>query len=73
MENTNTLTRALDNPAIDRVAEPLSKGVRSAYAAAARYLPTSRLVRGRQPSRSMPPPTGIRACVAPRRSQWVWA
>lgn len=34
MENSNTLIRALDNPAIDRIAEPLSKGVRQAYASA---------------------------------------
>jgi nitrite reductase/ring-hydroxylating ferredoxin subunit/uncharacterized membrane protein len=34
MENTNTLTSALNNPAIDLVAEPLSKAVRGAYEAA---------------------------------------
>jgi len=32
--NRNTLTRVVDNPAIDRVAEPLSKAVRDAYGAA---------------------------------------
>lgn len=34
MERTSTLTRVVDNPAIDRVAEPLSKTVRQAYGAA---------------------------------------
>ena len=34
MESMNTLTRVVDNPAIDRVAEPLSKAVRGAYGAA---------------------------------------
>jgi nitrite reductase/ring-hydroxylating ferredoxin subunit len=33
METTNTLVRAAENPAIDRVAEPLSKAVRGAYEA----------------------------------------
>lgn len=34
MDNPNTLMRALENPAIDQVAEPLSKAVRGAYEAA---------------------------------------
>ena len=34
MESTNALMQAVDNPAIDRVAEPLSKAVRAAYDAA---------------------------------------
>jgi nitrite reductase/ring-hydroxylating ferredoxin subunit/uncharacterized membrane protein len=34
MESTNTLTRVVGNPAIDQVAEPLSKAVREAYGAA---------------------------------------
>jgi hypothetical protein len=34
MESTNALMRGMDNPAIDRVAEPLSKAVRGAYDAA---------------------------------------
>jgi nitrite reductase/ring-hydroxylating ferredoxin subunit/uncharacterized membrane protein len=34
MESTNALMQAVDNPAIDRVAEPLSKAVRGAYDAA---------------------------------------
>jgi nitrite reductase/ring-hydroxylating ferredoxin subunit/uncharacterized membrane protein len=34
MEGTNTLVRVAENPAIDRVAEPLSKAVRDAYEAA---------------------------------------
>jgi nitrite reductase/ring-hydroxylating ferredoxin subunit/uncharacterized membrane protein len=34
MEGTNTLIRVAENPAIDRVAEPLSKAVRGAYEAA---------------------------------------
>ena len=33
METTNTLVRAAENPAIDHVAEPLSKAVRRAYEA----------------------------------------
>ena len=34
MDSTNALMQAVDNPAIDRVAEPLSKAVRGAYDAA---------------------------------------
>ncbi len=34
MESTNTLVQSVDNPAIDVVAEPLSKAVRGAYEAA---------------------------------------
>ena len=34
MESANALMRAVDNPAIDQVAEPLSKAVRGAYEAA---------------------------------------
>ena len=34
MESTEALTRLTDNPAIDRVADPLSKAVRGAYEAA---------------------------------------
>src|SRR5438067_7983509 len=34
MESTKALTRFVDNPAIDQVAEPLSKAVRGAYEAA---------------------------------------
>jgi nitrite reductase/ring-hydroxylating ferredoxin subunit/uncharacterized membrane protein len=34
MENTNSLMRVAENPAIDQVAEPLSKAVRGAYEAA---------------------------------------
>jgi nitrite reductase/ring-hydroxylating ferredoxin subunit/uncharacterized membrane protein len=34
MESTNTLLRVADNPAIDQVAEPLSKAVRGAFEAA---------------------------------------
>jgi nitrite reductase/ring-hydroxylating ferredoxin subunit/uncharacterized membrane protein len=34
MEPTDALTQVLDNPALDRVAEPLSKAVRGAYDAA---------------------------------------
>jgi nitrite reductase/ring-hydroxylating ferredoxin subunit/uncharacterized membrane protein len=34
MENTNTVMRAAQNPAIDQVAEPLSKAVRGAFGAA---------------------------------------
>jgi len=34
MESTNALMHAVDNPAIDRLAEPLSKAVRAAYDAA---------------------------------------
>jgi nitrite reductase/ring-hydroxylating ferredoxin subunit/uncharacterized membrane protein len=34
MENTNTLMRVAENPAIDQIAEPLSKAVRGAYEAA---------------------------------------
>jgi nitrite reductase/ring-hydroxylating ferredoxin subunit/uncharacterized membrane protein len=34
MENTNALMRVAENPAIDQVAEPLSKAVRGAYEAA---------------------------------------
>jgi nitrite reductase/ring-hydroxylating ferredoxin subunit/uncharacterized membrane protein len=34
MDSTNALMRSVDNPAIDRVAEPLSKAVRAAYDAA---------------------------------------
>jgi nitrite reductase/ring-hydroxylating ferredoxin subunit/uncharacterized membrane protein len=34
MESTNALMRSVDNPAIDRIAEPLSKAVRAAYDAA---------------------------------------
>ena len=34
MDNTNTLMRVAESPAIDQVAEPLSKAVRGAYEAA---------------------------------------
>ena len=34
MDSTNTLMQVVDNPAIDRIAEPLSKTVRAAYDAA---------------------------------------
>src|SRR5687767_15412898 len=34
MESTNTLVQSVDNPAIDVLAEPLSKAVRGAYEAA---------------------------------------
>ena len=34
MESINALMQAVDNPAIDRLAEPLSKAVRAAYDAA---------------------------------------
>src|SRR5829696_611358 len=34
MESTKALTRLVDNPAIDRIAEPLSKAVRGAYESA---------------------------------------
>lgn len=34
MENTNALARVIDNPAIDGIAEPLSKTIRGAYEAA---------------------------------------
>jgi uncharacterized membrane protein len=34
MDSTNTLMRVVENPAIDRVAEPLSKAVRGVYGAA---------------------------------------
>src|SRR5215208_6151433 len=34
MEGTNTVMRIVGNPAIDRVAEPLSKAVREAYESA---------------------------------------
>src|SRR5687767_5568164 len=34
MDSTNTLMQVVDNPAIDRVAEPLSKALRAAYDAA---------------------------------------
>src|SRR5688500_11101372 len=34
MDSTSKLTRVVDNPAIDQVAEPLSKAVRGAYEAA---------------------------------------
>src|SRR5687767_4474255 len=34
MDSTNTLMQVVDNPAIDRVAEPLSKALRAAYEAA---------------------------------------
>jgi hypothetical protein len=33
MENTKTLMQVVDNPAIDHIAEPMSKAVRGAYEA----------------------------------------
>src|SRR5688572_16310883 len=34
MDGTNALMRTVDNPAVDRLAEPLSRAVRSAYESA---------------------------------------
>ena len=34
MGTTNALTRVTDQPALDRIAEPLSKGIRQAYESA---------------------------------------
>jgi uncharacterized membrane protein len=42
MENSNSLVPAVDNPAIDKVAKPLSKAVRDAYEAAG---PTGRQIK----------------------------
>ena len=73
MDSTNALMQAVDNPAIDRVAEPLSKAVRGAYEAAG---PGGRQAKnalhGVWLGHPLHPVFTDRADSAPGRRPWHW-
>ena len=58
MEKSESLMHVLDNPAIDRVAQPLSQAVRGAYEAGG---PAAQLAKNAIPE-----------CGGPRHSRWAW-
>jgi hypothetical protein len=76
MDNTNTLMRVAENPAIDQVAEPLSKAVRGAYETNTLSATASRRPDGRDDSASVsglaPEPSESRMNRIARRAQEIY-